>query len=164
MLTEADPSALALAAALGAMLLVAAASDIKSRTIPNWLNIVIALSAPLTWWAQGLALWPDIAVQVGAALTLFAIFFAMFAFGAIGGGDVKLIGALALWIDARLLLSLLMIMAIVGGVIAAAMLIHQKVRKTEAVAEVPYGVAIAIAGFWAIHQQYINQFPPIPTT
>ena len=155
----ADGSAVALLGGLALLLITAAVSDLRHREIPNWLNLTIALGAPLFWWAHGLALWPDVTVQIGAAFAVFAVFFALFAFGAIGGGDVKMIGALALWIDASLLLPLLQIMALVGG-----MLIHKKLRKSENIPEVPYGVAIAIAGFWAIHQQYINHFPSIPVT
>lgn len=149
---------------LAILLATAAGLDLKSRIIPNWLNLLIALTAPLVWWAQGLNPWPDIAWQLGSALVIFAAFAALFAIGGIGGGDVKMIGALALSIDVRLILSLLMIMALVGGVIAAAMLIRQKLSKSAPNPEVPYGVAIAVAGFWALHQQFINHFPAIPST
>lgn len=150
-------------ALLGTMLLIAAVSDLRHRIIPNWLNLAIALTAPLAWWAAGLSFWPDIALQIGAALAVFAAFAALFAFGAMGGGDVKLIGALALWIDASLLLPLLLIMSIIGGVIATGMLVRKRLSKAEQNPEVPYGVAIAAAGLWALHQQYINHFalPPI---
>ncbi|MEQ1689522.1 MAG: prepilin peptidase [Sphingopyxis sp.] len=149
---------------LAVMLLIAAGFDLKSRIIPNWLNLLIALTAPLAWWAQGLSLWPDIGWQFGSAIAVFAVFAALFAIGGIGGGDVKMIAALALWIDARLILSLLLVMALVGGVIAGVMLLRQKLSKTAPNPEVPYGVAIAFAGFWALHQQFINHFPSIPAT
>ena len=150
------------AALLGAMLLAAAVFDLRARIIPNTLNIAIALLAPLAWWAQGLALWPDIAMQIGVAAIIFALFIGLFALGGIGGGDVKMIGALALWIDWRLMLDLLMIMAIIGGAIAGGMLIYRKLRRITGPSEVPYGVAIALAGLWAVHQQYLNHFPVIP--
>jgi prepilin peptidase CpaA len=149
---------------LGALLLFAAYGDIKSRTIPNWLNIAIALTAPLAWWEQGLAIYPDITWQIGVAVIIFAVFAALFYLGSIGGGDVKMVAAMALWIPAGLVLSALMVMALVGGGIAAVMLIDKIRRKSVASAEVPYGVAIAAAGFWAMHQHYINQFSLIPTT
>ena len=149
---------------LGALLLIAAASDLRDRIIPNRLNLFIALTAPLAWWSGGLALWPDLAWQIGAALAVFAAFAVLFAFGGMGGGDVKLIGALALWIDVRLLLSLLLVMSIVGGIIAAAMLIRKRLSKAEQNPEVPYGVAIAVAGLWALYQQNINHFALVPTT
>jgi prepilin peptidase CpaA len=152
------------AALLGVLLLVAAIWDLRHRIIPNRLNLIIALTAPIAWWWGGLALWPDIAWQIGAALAIFMGFAALFYIGGIGGGDVKMIGALALWIDVRLLMSLLLVMAIIGGIIAAFMLIRNKFGKAEQNPEVPYGVAIAIAGFWALHQQYINHLTFIPTT
>ncbi len=150
-------------ALLAILLLMAAGFDLKSRIIPNWLNVIIALTAPLIWWAQGLALYPDIVWQVGVATAVFAAFIALFALGAIGGGDVKMIGALALWVRPNLILPLLMVMALVGGVIAAFMLIRRRLSKTAQNPELPYGVAIAAAGFWAAHQQYINHLPTIPS-
>src|SRR3546814_18817724 len=65
-----------LVAILAAMLLVAATGDFRSRTIPNWLNASIALSAIPFWWMTGLARWPEVAVQVAvpaAVLLLFGI-------------------------------------------------------------------------------------------
>lgn len=149
---------------LGTLLLIAAASDLRDRIIPNRLNLIIALTAPVAWWFSGMALWPDIVWQICAATAVFCAFVLLFAFGGMGGGDVKLIGALALWIDIRLLLSLLLVMAIVGGVIAAAMLVRKRLSKAEQNPEVPYGVAIAVAGLWALYQQNINHFALVPTT
>ncbi|MFM6854899.1 MAG: prepilin peptidase [Sphingopyxis sp.] len=145
------------------LLVLAAAGDLRRREISNVLNSVIAISAPLIWWASALPLWPDIALHVGVALAVFAVFAALFFIGQMGGGDVKLIGALALWINPGLILPMLLVMTIVGGVIAAIMLVHKKIKKIEQQPEVPYGVAIAIAGLWAIHQQYINHLSLIPT-
>ena len=68
------------------------------RTIPNGLNAAIASLAPLWWWAHGLPLWPDVAWQIGLAAVVFALFAGAFALGMMGGGDVKMIGALALWL------------------------------------------------------------------
>ena len=56
------------------------------------------------WIATGLALWPEIPVQFGAALLVFLIFAGLFAVGAMGGGDVKMIGAVMLWIPLPLFL------------------------------------------------------------
>src|SRR3546814_5725555 len=63
-----------------------------------------------------------------------------------GGGDVKMIGAVMLWIPLPLFMPMLMIMAIGGGILSAAMLIPMQFRPSHKVAEVPYGVAIAAAG------------------
>lgn len=147
------------AALLAALLIAAAVFDLRARIIPNRLNLAIALLAPLGWWAAGLSPWPDIALQVGVAVAVFAAFTLLFALGGMGGGDVKMIGALALWIRWDLLLSLLMVMAIVGGVIAAAMLLRRRLSDAPQNPELPYGVAIAVAGLWALHQQYLNHLP-----
>ncbi len=77
---------------LAAMLLAACWYDLKSRTIPNRLNLAIALLAIPFWWSIGLPLWPDAAIQLGVAAAVFALFALAFALGAMGGGDVKLVG------------------------------------------------------------------------
>ena len=85
-------------ALLAAALVVAAVSDWRSRTIRNELNIAIALLAIPFWWASGLSLWPDIALQVAVAAAVFALFAIAFRFGAMGCGDVKMAAAVALWL------------------------------------------------------------------
>ena len=152
---------LGLMAILGLMMIAAAISDIRSRTISNELNAAIALLAIPFWIATGLALWPDVPIQVGAAFGVFLIFAGLFAIGAMGGGDVKMIGAVMLWIPLPLFMPMLTVMAIGGGLLSAAMLIYMKLRPSDKPVEVPYGVAIAAAGLWALHQQYFNQFQAI---
>ncbi len=171
--------------ALGAALLVAMITDLRWRIIPNWLNLGIALTAPLAWYAQGLSLWPDIAIQLAVAAGVFLPFVILFAIGAMGGGDVKLLAAMALWITPALVMPFLLVMAVLGGIIAGAMLVHLRARRsdpahaenpqqtnvsqlngqgstaddaTTEAPEVPYGVAIGLAGWWVVHQQYLNHF------
>ncbi|MBL9067558.1 MAG: prepilin peptidase [Sphingopyxis sp.] len=146
---------------LGLLMIAAAISDLRSRTISNELNAAIALLAIPFWIASGLALWPDMPVQLGAAFAVFLVFAGLFAIGAMGGGDVKMIGAVMLWIPLPLFLPMLTVMAVGGGILSAVMLIHMKIRRSETPVEVPYGVAIAAAGLWALHQQYLNQFQAI---
>jgi prepilin peptidase CpaA len=66
--------------ALAIALVFAAFTDMRRRQIDNWLNAVIALAAPAFWWASGLSLWPDVAIQLGTALAAFGILAALFAF------------------------------------------------------------------------------------
>ncbi len=84
----------ALIAILAAMLIVAATGDLRTRTIPNWLNGAIALGAIPFWLVSGLSVWPDMAIQIGVALAVFALFALAFQLGAMGGGDVKMVAAL----------------------------------------------------------------------
>lgn len=143
-----------LLAGLAIALLFAAVTDLRHRTIANWLNAAIALAAPLFWWASGLALWPDAALQVGVAAGAFAILAALFAIGAMGGGDVKLLTALALWIPPMLFVQLLLIMAIVGGVLTIVMGAWHVMRRRRERLAIPYGLAIACAGLWILGTHY----------
>ena len=145
-------------AVLAAMLLVAAAGDLRTRTISNRLNIAIALCAIPFWWFSELPLWPDVAVRIGIALLLFGLFAAAFAIGAMGGGDVKLIAALALWLPPLAVLKMLVIMSIAGGVLTLVMLGRHRLRKSRGDLEIPYGVAIAFGGIWLISEPILNQF------
>jgi prepilin peptidase CpaA len=153
--------ALGLMAILGLLMIAAAISDVRSRTISNELNATMALLAIPFWITSGLALWPDVPLQFGAAFAVFLVFAGLFAIGAMGGGDVKMIGAVMLWIPLPLFMPTFTVMAIGGGILSAVMLIHMKLRPSGKPVEVPYGVAIATAGLWALHQQYLNQFQVI---
>lgn len=139
-----------IAALLAVALVRAAWGDLQSRAIPNWLNITIAAGAPLWWWASGWAIWPDVAIQIGFAVGIFAIFAFCFAIGAMGGGDVKLITALSLWLPFVALTQMLFVMAVLGGIVTLFTLIIHKLRKHPGAPEVPYGVAISIAGLWVV--------------
>jgi prepilin peptidase CpaA len=136
--------------ALALALVFAAASDIHRRKIGNGLNAAIALGAPFFWWASGMALWPDVAWQLGFAVLAFAIFVGMFAAKLMGGGDVKLLTALALWIEPLAFMQLLVIMALVGGLLAALVFTIKVMRKRKARPSVPYGVAIAAGALWVL--------------
>lgn len=150
-------SSLLLLAVLGLLLMSAGIEDARTREIANWKNAAIALLAPLWWWANGLALWPDVAIQLGVALIVFGLFVGAFAIGQMGGGDVKLIGALALWLPFGALAWMLIVMSLAGGAITLAFLIERRWRRSEQPIEVPYGVAIAIAGLLALREPLFNQ-------
>lgn len=144
---------LLLALAIG--LLVAAFTDIRRRQIDNWLTAAIALAAPLFWWSSGLALWPDVAIQFGVALAAFAILAGLFALRMMGGGDVKLLTALALWIAPGLFLKLVIIMALLGGILTIVMGAWHVMRRQRDKLAIPYGVAIAAAGLWVLGTDYL---------
>ncbi len=150
-----DPFKYGLLAALAIALLVAAFTDLRSRQIGNWLNAGIALGAPLFWWSSGLALWPDIALQLGVAFGTFVVLAGLFAIGAMGGGDVKLLAALALWIEPTLFLKLLLMMALLGGVLTILFAGWHVARRQRDKLAIPYGVAIAMAGLWVLGTNYL---------
>ena len=147
-----------LLAFLSLMLLAASWWDLRSRTIPNALNLAVALLAIPFWWATGLALWPDVALQVGVAALVFGLFAIAFALGGMGGGDVKLVAAVALWLPWQAVLALLVLMSLAGGALTLAMLIRKRLARSEAALEIPYGLAIAFGGLWLIGQRFLYQF------
>jgi prepilin peptidase CpaA len=150
-----DPIKYGLLAALAIALLVAAFTDLKSRKIANWLNGTIALAAPVFWIATDMALWPDVATQIGLALATFFSLSILFALKAMGGGDVKLLTALALWIAPAHFLQLLIMMALLGGVLTLLFGGWYVMRRQKDKIAIPYGVAIAAAGLWAIASFYV---------
>jgi prepilin peptidase CpaA len=99
-----------------ALLLVATVCDLRTREIPDWISIAIALialgSSALGWLGIGLG-W----VLAGGLLGL-TIGFTLFQFAQLGGGDAKLIAALGLLVGPVGLLIMLFGMAVAGGVLS----------------------------------------------
>jgi prepilin peptidase CpaA len=149
---------LALMVALGVLLIAAAITDLRSRVISNRLNLAVALLAPLWWLACGLEPWPGMAAQLLVGALVFILFTGLFALGMMGGGDVKLLGALALWFPWQAVLTLIMLMALLGGAVTLVTLIHHRIAQKPGQPEIPYGVAISIAALWILGERYFNQF------
>lgn len=145
-------------ALLAAAMLCAAVLDWRSRTIPNWLNGTIALLAIPYWWSIGLGLWPGVALQIGLALAVFGSFAIAFRLGAMGGGDVKMAAAIALWLPLAGVVKLIVIMSIAGGVLTLTMLAAHRIARSAGQLEIPYGIAIAFGGFWVFGEPILNQF------
>ncbi len=146
-------------ASLGAVLMICCAiSDLRWREISNGLNGLIALLAIPFWFAVGWPLWPDVPLQIGAALAVFVCFLLLYMLNAMGAGDVKNVFAVMLWVPLPIFMPALTVMALAGAAVSGAMLIWLIAKRPEKKPEVPYGVAIAAAGLWSLHQQYLNQF------
>lgn len=144
--------------ALAVTLVVAAVIDVRTYTISNRLNLGVALAAPAYWWSAGLPFWPDIAVQFAVAAGVFLLLALAFAAGMMGGGDVKLAAALALWFSPPSTLKFVVIMSIAGGLLTLIMLAIHKAKSRPGKPEIPYGVAIAIGGLAILAQRFLNQF------
>ncbi len=145
---------------LAIALLTAACTDLKRRQIDNWLNAAIALTAPLFWWASALG-WHAIGLQLAVTAATFAVLCVLFALRAMGGGDVKLLTALALWIRPDWFLHLVMIMALLGGVLTLAVAAWHITRRQRDRIAIPYGVAIAAAGLWILTVDYLPLAPHV---
>ena len=143
---------------LALLLVVAALIDVRSFTISNRLNLAVAGLAPLYWLASGLPLWPGIALQVAIAAGVFTLLAALFYTGMMGGGDVKLAAALALWFSPVSTLKFLVFMSLAGGVLTLAVIGLHRARGKPGKPEIPYGVAIAAGGLAILAQRFLNQF------
>lgn len=143
---------------LAAMLAWIAVIDVKTYTISDRLNLTIALLAPVYWWSAGVPLWPDAAIRLGIGVLVFLLFAGAFYLNAMGGGDVKLAGALALWFTPFETLKLIVIMSLAGGLLTLIVVGIHRARNKEGRPEVPYGVAIAVGGMWLLAQRFLNHF------
>jgi prepilin peptidase CpaA len=98
-----------------ALLFVAAVIDWRCRRIPNWLTFVLAVSGIAGTFIPGHL------ITVGQSLSGmgvgFAIPFVLFAMGALGGGDVKLLAGLGCWLGPMGAIEVFAVAAIVGMVI-----------------------------------------------
>jgi prepilin peptidase CpaA len=69
-----------------------------------------------------------------------------------------MVAAVALWLPPAAVMQLLVVMAVAGGVLTLAMLVRHRLARASHVLEIPYGVAIAFAGFWLIGERFLYQF------
>ncbi|MEO8453793.1 MAG: prepilin peptidase [Sphingomicrobium sp.] len=143
---------------LAALLVVAAVIDMRTFTISNRLNLTVALLAPLYWLSIALTPWPGVAIQLAAGATVFMILAGAFYAGMMGGGDVKLAAALALWFTPASTIKFLVLMSLAGGVLTLLVLAWHRAKRREGKPEIPYGVAIAFGGLAILAQRFLNHF------
>lgn len=121
-------------ATLAAMVLIAAFTDLKRREIPNWLT--------LGGIAAGLALNTSLAglsglKTAGAGLGLAAlIFIPLFVMRWLGGGDVKIMGAIGALAGPQYMIVIFVFDAILGG-IAALVLVIARGRLLKTLRNIP---------------------------
>ena len=147
-----------LLASLAALLVVAAVIDMRTFTISNRLNLTVALLAPLYWLSVELSIWPGIAIQLAAGAAGFVVLAAAFYAGMMGGGDVKLAAALALWFPPGATIKFLVFMSLAGGLLTLLILVWHRAKQREGRPQIPYGVAIAFGGLAILAQPYLNHF------
>ena len=143
---------------LAVLLVVAAVIDVRTFTISNRLNLAVALLAPLYWLSTSLPLWPGVGIQLAAGAGVFALLAGAFYAGMMGGGDVKLAAALALWFQPASIIKFLVLMSLAGGVLTLGILALHRLKRREGRPEIPYGVAIAFGGLAILAQRFLNQF------
>jgi len=160
----------------GGLVLLAAIWDLFSRRIPNLLPLIIA--ALYLVQCVYTSAWSDMPWHLLTGVGVLVVGIVIFSFGWLGGGDVKLLAALALWAGPDHLILLLLVTGIGGGLLGIAYVLPAILAKNPAVSssidwvftrvfkrpapmlmasksqglQLPYGVAIAIAGFAVFYQ------------
>ncbi len=143
---------------LAIALLVSIYSDVRYRLIYNKITIAIALGAPVFWYATGGFSGPEIGIHLLTAAITFLVFATAFHFGAMGGGDVKLFAALALWFHWIEVIRLVLYASIIGAAVTILFLSIHKIKQRDGRARIPYGVAISLSGLWIAGERIFNHF------
>jgi prepilin peptidase CpaA len=143
---------------LAIALIVSIYTDIRYRLIFNKITLPIALAAPIYWYATGGISPAEIGIHLLTATLVFIFFAIAFRFGAMGGGDVKLFAALALWWPWIDVVRMILFASIIGALVTIIFVIIHKLKQRDGRARIPYGVAISIAGLWIAGERIFNHF------
>jgi prepilin peptidase CpaA len=95
------------------ILLAAALHDMAVRTVPNWMAIALAMAGLLVSISN-----ETFALTLLAAVSVFLAAIFCWRCGWMGGGDVKLLGAVAILVPPHAVLTLLTFIAFSGGGLA----------------------------------------------
>lgn len=144
---------------LTCMVLTAMITDITRFLIPNLLVVMILLTYPSLLLISPVM--PDWRISLLIALATFCVGFSMFALRIMGGGDVKLIAVLALFLGQESFMAFLVWTALFGGAMSLILILIRPViayavtksgRPPNSIPRilvvgegVPYGVAIGTA-------------------
>ena len=132
---------------LAAMLVVAAVIDVRTFTISNRLNLTVAAArAALLAVDRAHRRGPTSRSSSPSAPACSSCSPAPSTPGMMGGGDVKLAAALALWFSPQSTIKFLVLMSLAGGVLTLGVLAWHRAKRREGRPEIPYGVAIAFGG------------------
>ena len=105
------------------IMVLAGVTDLRTRRIPNVLTVAGMVAAPVLW---ALLAGPVVALAsvVGGAIAL-VVGMTLFALGALGGGDAKLLVVTGAFLGPARLVSALLVIGITGGVLALAVALRR---------------------------------------
>jgi prepilin peptidase CpaA len=110
----------------GAFAIAAAACwfDVRTRRIPNWLTFPAAALGLIvaTFVHSG----PGTVSSVAGFFVGLALFFPLFVLKGLGGGDVKLMGALGAWLGTSVIFGVAFYTALAGGALALALIVRHR--------------------------------------
>ncbi len=136
------------------------ASDLLTMTIQNRVSVLLIAGFACLALATGLPL-TDWGYHLLGFLVVFPVFFLFFALNWMGGGDVKFISAISLWIGfSPELMAFVVLVAFYGAGLTLGLLYLRQIavvpsvfsrmewfaRLTDHKTGIPYGITIAVAG------------------
>ena len=142
---------------VAALLIAAAAEDFFRRKISNITCGAVLVAAFVAMGFSGFSL--DLWQNAVVFLVLLGAGTLLFAGGWMGGGDVKLLAAVGLWVDINAGVWLLATTLIAGGILAA-IYIAVRVARGQPLSRkyqskgIPYGIAIACGAALVFAGQY----------
>jgi prepilin peptidase CpaA len=109
---------------VAATLVVAAAIDGYKLKVPNWITFPMIASG---WVVSAISFgWAGLGWSVAGTLVGLVLLLPAYAIGGMGAGDVKLLAGVGAWVGGTVTLYAFCLSALVGGVIAVAMVLAQK--------------------------------------
>lgn len=112
---------------LGILLILAMAIDIKTKRIPNsFLIVLYLLGACIEYYKHG----AEVVVVCAMAVLLIIILFPTYMIGAFGAGDIKLFGAMSLFIGFIPTLTCFYYSLLICGSVSIFILCFERIRKS----------------------------------
>ena len=148
---------LACAFVASALLLFAAWCDLATRTIPDGISMALAALGLLTRAAEGPV---AVASSVLVAVGLFAAFLPLHARGSFGGGDIKLMTALAIGFPPLSTLDFLVATVMAGGVLGCVYLSLRLLPEPSPLAPRPW--ASPPRRVLALERRRVGRRGPLP--
>lgn len=119
-----------------AILSFVTATDFEQHVIFDSMLLPLAVCGICYTWHMKLPLWEHFAAGLGGGLLFFIL--TLLSKGAIGGGDIKLIAALGLWLGYKPLVIVILYGAMAGGAAAFILLLSKKIGLKQYLAYGPY--------------------------
>lgn len=150
------------------LLIFAALVDATRYLIPNWISLALIVTFTLSAWIFRIPM-SDVALAVGMSFAALIVGMGLFAAGWLGGGDVKLLAACALWMGAKAGVHFVLYTTLAGGLFGLLLLAMRSlwlqpwvgtgpawwVRLVKPGSSVPYGVAIALGALAAFPESLV---------
>lgn len=137
-----------------ALVAFAAASDLLTMKISNWVSLMLLAGFLILALLSGMGL-HDILMHIAAGAAVLVVAFACFAIGQVGGGDAKVAACAALWLGFDHLLNYLIYVSLLGGALTILLVLFRQwplpavllrqtwLNRLHEKSGIPYGIALA---------------------